>query len=52
MVAFFYIGYSLYIGPGILLDFSLPMMMIGLGALAYDLIFGFYDLFTKVLRKK
>ena len=52
MIAFFYIGYSLYIGPGILLDFSLPMMMIGLGALAYDLIFGFYDLFTKVLRKK
>ncbi len=52
MVAFFYIGYSLYIGPGILLDFSLPMMMIGLGALAYDLMYGFYDLFTKVLFKK
>lgn len=52
MYAFFNIGYRLYVGPGILLDFSLPMAMLGLGALAYDLIFGFYDLFTKVLKKK
>lgn len=52
MYAFFNIGYRLYVGPGLLLNFALPMMMLGLGVLAYDLIFGFYDLFTKVLRKK
>lgn len=52
MYAFFQVGYWLYSGPGILLDFSLPLLMIGLGALAYDLIFGIYDLFTKVLKKK
>ena len=52
MYAFFNIGYRLYAGPGILLDFSRPMLMLGLGSLAYDITFGFYDLFTKVLRKK
>ena len=52
MYAFFNIGYWLYSGPGYLMDFSLPMVMLGLGALAYDLVFGFYDLFTKVLKKK
>lgn len=52
MYVFFLVGYWLYTGRGILLDFALPMLMIGLGALAYDLIFGFYDLFTKVLKKK
>ena len=52
MYAFFNIGYRLYAGPGILLDFSRPMLMLGLGSLAYDITFGFYDLFTKVLKKK
>ena len=52
MYLFFVVGYWLYSGPGILLDFSLPMLMLGLGSLAYDLVFGFYDLFTKVLKKK
>ena len=52
MYAFFLIGYRLYAGAGILLDFSLPMVMLGLGALSYDILFGFYDLFTKVLKKK
>ena len=52
MYAFFNIGYRLYVGQGILLNFSLPMLMLGLAALAFDLVFGFYDLFTKVLRKK
>lgn len=52
MYAFFNIGYQLYAGPGYLFDFSLPMMMIGLGALAYDFVFGFYDLFAKLLKKK
>ena len=52
MYAFFNIGYRLYVGQGILLNFSLPMLMLGLAALAFDLVFGFYDLFTKVLKKK
>ena len=52
MYAFFNVGYRLYAGPGILLNFSLPMLMLGLGSLAFDITFGFYDLFTKVLRKK
>ena len=52
MYAFFLIGYWLYTGPGFLLDFSLPMLMMGLGVLSFDIIFGFYDLFSKAHRKK
>ena len=52
MYVFFNIGYRLYAGPGWLMDFSLPMLMLGLGALAYDIVFGLYDLITLVFKKK
>ncbi len=52
MYAFFNIGYWLYAGPGWLMDFSLPMLMLGLGALAYDIVFGLFDLITLALKKK
>lgn len=52
MVAFFNIGYWLYVDWGCLFDFSLPMTMIGLAALANDFVFGIYDLYVKVLKKK
>ena len=52
MYSFFVLGYNLYTGYGYLLDFYLPMCMIGLGTLAYDLSYCFLELFTKVLKKK
>lgn len=48
MYLFFVIGYREYAGAGYLVDFSLPMMMLGLGSLANDLVFGSYDLYVKV----
>ncbi|MBR3292453.1 MAG: CHASE2 domain-containing protein [Bacteroidales bacterium] len=51
MVIFFYIGFRLYKNRGILLDFALPMLMLGLATLAFDLVFGIYHLAALILTK-
>ena len=52
MVLFFYVGFRLYKNHGLMVDFALPMLMLGLGSLAFDIVFGLFDLFTFFLNPK